>query len=384
MANITTRVANSGTRYDVGWRLPDGTKRKRTFTRRKDADNYVKKLGGDELAGLVVDPNSGEVPFGGYADEWIATRLVKGRPLSLATRQGYKALLRRNLKPTFEDTSLRKITPEAVRRWHSALFDSASQDQAAKSYRLLRAILSTAVEDMRIGRNPCQIRGAGTEQASERPMIDVVTILELADTIIPRLRALVILAGFGGLRTGEMLALTRADIDVMHKVVRVRAGAQEITGAGRVVGDPKSEAGKRTVTIPQVVAEALETHLATYAQPGPDGVVFTAEHGQPLRRAELSAEWRKAVAKVKSAPEGLHVHDCRHAAATMMARMPGVTTKELMARIGHSSPRAALIYQHATEERDQAIAAYLDQEIEAAKRATSSESKATVTPIRRS
>ncbi len=48
----------------------------------------------------------------------------------------------------------------------------------------------------------------------------------------------------------------------------------------------------------------------------------------------------------------------------MAARTPGVTTKELMARIGHASPRAALIYQHATEQRDRKIAAYLDQAIE--------------------
>jgi hypothetical protein len=34
-----------------------------------------------------------------------------------------------------------------------------------------------------------------------------------------------------------------------------------------------------------------------------------------------------------------------------------------MARIGHSSPRAALIYQHATAERDRAIADYLEQTI---------------------
>jgi hypothetical protein len=47
----------------------------------------------------------------------------------------------------------------------------------------------------------------------------------------------------------------------------------------------------------------------------------------------------------------------------MMARMPGVTTKELMARIGHSSPRAALIYQHATEERDRAVADYLEAQL---------------------
>jgi integrase len=63
------------------------------------------------------------------------------------------------------------------------------------------------------------------------------------------------------------------------------------------------------------------------------------------------------------APEGLRIHDLRHHAATLTARMPGITTKELMARIGHASPRAALIYQHATEQRDREIAAYLDSAI---------------------
>ncbi len=228
------------------------------------------------------------------------------------------------------------------------------------------------------GSNPCQIRGAGSEQTSERPLIDAAAILGLADSIIPRLRALVILAGFGGLRTGEMLALTRADIDVVHKTVRVCAGAQEITGAGRVVGRPKSDAGNRIVAISRVVVEALDERLATHAQPGHDGIVFTAVRGGPLHRAELSEEWRRAVAATPGAPSGLHVHNCRHAAATMMARMPGVTTRELMARIGHSSPRAALIY-HATLERDRAIAAYLDQEIATAASAVPS---GTVTPIR--
>lgn len=103
-----------------------------------------------------------------------------------------------------------------------------------------------------------------------------------------------------------------------------------------------------------------------------------------MRRAELSEEWRKAVAKVASAPGDLHVHDLRHAAATMIARMPGVTTKELMSRIGHSSPRAALIYQHATAERDQAIADFLDEQVAAAKTARSKSRSASIVPLRRS
>jgi hypothetical protein len=48
-----------------------------------------------------------------------------------------------------------------------------------------------------------------------------------------------------------------------------------------------------------------------------------------------------------------------------MAQMPGITTKELMARIGHSSPRAALIYQHARAERDRQVAAFLEAQLDA-------------------
>jgi len=67
--------------------------------------------------------------------------------------------------------------------------------------------------------------------------------------------------------------------------------------------------------------------------------------------------------RTTGAPGGLHLHDLRHHAATLVARMPGVSTKELMASIGHASPRAALIYQHATSERDQAIAAFLGEQM---------------------
>jgi hypothetical protein len=53
--------------------------------------------------------------------------------------------------------------------------------------------------------------------------------------------------------------------------------------------------------------------------------------------------------------------------------MPGITTKELMSRMGHKSPRAALIYQHATQERDRVVADYLEEVISHAKRARKSE-----------
>jgi hypothetical protein len=95
--------------------------------------------------------------------------------------------------------------------------------------------------------------------------------------------------------------------------------------------------------------------------------VFVSATGRPVRRAAVSDAWRAAVAAT-GAPEGLRPHDLRHHAATLTARTPGVTTKELMSRIGHSSPRAALRYQHAVSERDHAIASYLDAVVESTER----------------
>ncbi len=167
------------------------------------------------------------------------------------TKQGYRTLLRRNIEPSIGQYALAEITPSVVRDWYSKVTVNAGRDQAAKSYRLLRAVLNTAVDDELIGRNPCRIRGGGAEHADERPMIDAELVFRLADAITPRLRALVIVAGFVGLRTGELLGLRRCDVDLYNRRLTVLVQAQQIVGKGRIVTGPKSEAGQRTVSLPR-------------------------------------------------------------------------------------------------------------------------------------
>jgi integrase len=221
-----------------------------------------------------------------------------------------------------------------VRSWFAAVSLSDGRDQAAKSYRLLRAILNTAVDDDRIGRNPCRIKGAGAEQTDERPMLATTTVLALADAIEPAFRALVHIAGFAGLRTGEMLGLTRADVDLDRREIHVRAQAQQIVGQGRVMTDPTSVAATRIVALPDLVVESLAAHLKRWTGPEADATVFVGLQELPVTRAALSESWRAAVAATGT-PTGLRIHDLRHHAATLVARMPGITTKEIMARIGH-------------------------------------------------
>ena len=362
MASIRSRQTPNGVRYDVRFRV-NGIQRTKTFRTHEDAKSFRRKVEGDELAGLVNDPKDGERLFGDYAEAWVRERLVKGRPLTPSTAQGYRALLRRHLNPAFGATRLRQITPERVRQWHAETA-GVSRDQAAKGYRLLRAVMNTAVADGLIGRNPCTVRGASVEHARERPMLDTTTVLELAEVIQPRLRCLVLLGGFAGMRSGELLGLQRRDIDPLHGTVTVDRQAHELTGLGRVLTPPKSEAGRRTVALPKFVLRALEDHLRDYGAPEADSFVFTRPTGLPLRRQDLSHAWKAACAEVGI--QGIRPHDLRHHAATVIARNPNVTLRELMATIGHSSHVAALRYQHATAERSKEIADYLDGVITAA------------------
>lgn len=173
---------------------------------------------------------------------------------------------------------------------------------------------------------------------------------------------MVLVGAFVGLRLGEMLALTGERVDLLHGRIKVVEQYQELKDGTRVLGPPKSEAGVRTVAIPALLKPELEAHLAAFATPGKKGLVFCGPAGQPLRRASWYTAWGRAMKALDI--EGMKPHDLRHTGNTLAA-MTGASTKELMARFGQSTSRAALIYQHATQDRDQEIADALNGLIEA-------------------
>lgn len=322
------------------------------FKRRRDADHYLRTIEGDKARGVALDPKGARRSFGDYAQSWI-----KHRPLRPLTRRDYLSIFKRHLLPAFGEQSLGKINPEAVRTWWEDLTVTAGPARASKGYRLLRAIFNTAIADGLLPSNPCRIPGAGQDKTPERPLITPSLAKSIAEAITPELRAFVLLASFCGPRVGEMLALRRRHMDLLRRVVSIEQQLQEVdrtvSPSGFIFGPPKTRAGSRRIAIPPPMVPDLETHLATYAAPGAEGLLFPGSTGQPLRRRGLYREW--AVARKRAGSEGIHIHDLRHLAATLAAQA-GATTKELMARLGHSTPRAALIYQHAAEHRDREIA----------------------------
>ncbi len=223
---------------------------------------------------------------------------------------------------------------------------------SCKAYGLLSTIFRTALADELIVRTPCRVEGAGTERAPERPTVTVREAHVLADAMPERLRLLVLLASWCGLRRGELHALRRKDVDQLHQLIRLERTADH-SGGTVSFGPPKTAAGVRSIAYPSSIAADLNDHLARYVAGDADSLLFTGEKGGPLRLCVLQPAWDAARRSV-GRPD-LHLHDLRHASATWAA-VVGATTKELMARLGHASPAAALRYQHATTDRDRVIA----------------------------
>lgn len=328
-----------------------------TFESDKAADKWLVRTEVAIYRHEWTNPDLGKILLVDYVDKWISER-VGLRP---STVRLYRFLFESRIRPYLGKVQVGAIDTPLVREWRAKLLaEGSSQSVVAKAYRLLRAALMTAtMEDHIIPRNPCQVRGAGVENPDERPVLTVAQVFSLASRVPHRFRAFILLTAFATLRWGEVTALRRCDIASDASWVRVAGQFVDLTGQGLVYGPPKSKAGLRTVAVPEAIRQDILDHLAEFVPVGQNAWVFTGLRGNPLRRGNFNPQtgW-KAVVAVLGVPN-LRFHDLRHTGNTLAARTK-TSTKDLMARMGHDSPRAALIYQHATSEADQEIAAGLD------------------------
>ena len=180
-------------------------------------------------------------------------------------------------------------------------------------------------------------------------------MFDLAGRVPKRYRVLILLTAFTSLRWGEVSALRRCDVADDGSWVRVNFAPTEVVGRGIVVGPPKSRAGVRTVIVPKAIRADLVSHLAEFTGPAPSDLVFTGEKRKVIRRSNFSQRVRWTELVVKIGVPGMHFHDLRHA-GNVWAAQTRVSTRDLMARMGHDDMRAALIYQRATSDADRLIA----------------------------
>ncbi len=348
-------------RFQARYLGPDGLKRSApaTFATQTLAQKWLTLIEAEIVRGEWIAPEAGEVLLGQYAQRWL-----RERKLSPRTHEVYEGLYKLYIGPHFGMLSLDEVKSATVRAWRKRLLDDGrSEAQAVKAYRLLRAIFNTAVrEDEILKANPCRIKGFDAYHTPERPTATLQQLEALAELMPARFHALILLAGFSGLRWGELIALRRMDIDVAAGTVRVHRKLIAVRGK-LMFGPPKSEAGTRTVVVPEAALRSLRVHLELNVDPDSEALVFTGDKGAPLRTPSFqrAVDWEKTC-KEAGLPKGFHFHDLRHL-GNMLAAEAGASTRELMRRLGQSTMRAALIYQHATPKRDREIANAIDTRI---------------------
>jgi integrase len=323
------------------------------------------------------------VTFGDYAGAWLSARKTKGRPLADRTRDHYRDLLDRFILPTFEDVQLTAITPDMIDHWYE-LTAIGRPTYKAHAYALLRTILGTAVDRGLITTaNPAKVRGGGTTKRRHKVRPASLSELAIIVAAMPERRRLMVqLATWCGLRFGELAELRRKDVDLKAKVIKVRRGVvrarvdvpDEEPHRAPIVRGPKTDAGVRDVPIPPHLLDDVKAHLRDHTEEGRDGLLFPGRAGHHLTTSSFygrESTFRKdksthrkghgsfEARRVAGRPD-LHFHDLRHTGLTNAA-VAGATIAELMALAGHSTPGAAMRYQHAAADRMQDLARRLSE-----------------------
>lgn len=328
MASIRRRETKGGERrYDVRWKLGHRTVA-RTFKLKKDADTFRRQVEHDELRGIRLDPAGGRITF----SDWWDLYWPSAMHLRATTRARDESLYRNRIKPSFGDLTLDRIDRPTLRRWVTELSDAGlAPTTVAKCSQIVRKVLAAAVDDGNLGYNPADRLDLPRVEREETRFLGPEEIALLAESIDPRYRALVFLGGYGGLRIGEMLALRVRHVDTIKGRVEVLVTLSDVKGK-LITNPPKTNAGRRTVPIPRLVADELAAHIDGKAKAD---YVFTGPGGGPVwPRAFRSRVWVPAITTAKL--EGLRVHDLRHSAVALWIAA-SASPKEIAVRAGHTS-----------------------------------------------
>lgn len=315
-------------------------RRHRTAKTRRDLVVKMRQLEAQRDAGTAAA--AGQAPtLGVWLEHWLETIAVRCVRASTLTR--YRMIVTHQLTPKLGHYRLDRLRPEHIdRAWAELAAAGLAPATVLQAHRVLSRALNVAEQRGKVGRNVARLVDAPTVPRAEVEPLSQAEALAVLDVAArrrnaPRWAFALVL----GLRQGEVLGLCWQDVDLERGSVTVRRALQRQAGAGLVLVEPKSRAGRRVLALPDVLVDQLRAHRATQRTDrmlaGPtwkdQGFVFTTPTGQPLDPRGDHRSWRQLLddAGVRQA----RLHDARHTAATLMLEL-GVPARVAMEVLGHS------------------------------------------------
>lgn len=196
---------------------------------------------------------------------------------------------------------------------------------------------------------PCRGIRLPQVEVTETRFLSPAEITQLADSIDPRYRALVLTAAYTGARFGELAALDLDHHEPLRRVIRIERTLSDVKGIVQI-GEPKTRAAIRAITLPEWLVDVLAEHLARWPV-GEIRHLFTSPEGGYLRATNFRRRvWKPAV--VQSVGEPMRFHDLRHSHVALLIQQ-GVHPAVVASRLGHTSVRTVLdVYGHLYEGLD--------------------------------
>jgi integrase len=351
VASIEKRERGGGTSWRVKWR-EDGQPRSETFHRKTDAVEFrglVDAAGQRYPEGWIPGQGNQASTSGLTVREWAQRAVAARTGITAGTRDKYAAMLERHVYPVMGSWPLDAVNRERAALWLNTLAATPTEPRAgkgatgrtlsAKSVRnvhgLVSSIWSDAIDNDLVTGNPFA-RLKLPDDAPDRDEMTFLTREEFAVLygLTPEpYQLLVRTLVESGLRWGEATAL-----QVRHLVgdtLIVNQAWKADTQGRLTIGPPKTRAGRRSVHIPDDLADALAVSAAGKRA---DEWLFTTPTGYPLRNGTFHTRvWAPLMDKVEPLiGKRPRIHDLRHSHASWLLAS-GEPMFEVMGRMGHTS-----------------------------------------------
>lgn len=332
------------------WRgtiIVEGRPRTRAFSRRIDADEWLRHASASLLSGRYVHDRAGEVLVRDVMEKFIA-----GVDVKHSTLLAYRSAITARINPRWGSVRVGDVTPSAVRAW---LVDMQRGDpdadtergrrglstgSARKTGRILSMALDVAVQDRLIAENPMQHVRLPRESAPRQGISLTVDQLHALADAMPTSgdRTLTLTLGYTGLRWGEVVGLRVRSVDLGRRRVHVRRTYSEAGGSIREETPKSHEA--RWVPFPPFLAPLLREQVEGKS---PADDVFTSSQGGPLRGTNWLPRVLRPALERAGVPDAEQrtIHDLRHTYATL-AIHAGANVKQLQKALGHADATITL------------------------------------------
>lgn len=348
-------MANIAKRPDGSWRAryrdSAGKEHSKHFRRKIDAQRWLDSVTSALQTGTYVDPRQGRMTVDEWAERWLAT---KGN-IKETTRFGYEALLRTHILPAWGEVQLAAITHEQVAAWVAKLGGEMSASWTRQAHGVLSQMLSLAVRDGRLARNPAHEVPLPRPARPDKRYLSHEDVETLA-TASGEYRVVILFLAYTGLRYGEMAALRVRKLDLLRRRATISEAVAEVGGLA-VFSTPKTHQ-VRIVPIPRFLVDDLAKIVDGKA---PEDFVFTSPQGGLLRLSNFRSKVFDPAAK-QAGLNGLTVHELRHTAASL-AVSSGASVKAIQTMLGHASAAMTLdVYSHLFADELEDLADKMDQE----------------------